>query len=295
MTYPVTVVIPSFNRPELLEHTLNFIAAAEPAEIIVVDDASEAIHAYQEAAKSARRANPHATIKLIRNKSNLGASRAREVGALSAQEKYILFLDDDILIDKNYLKIATEALERHPMAAVSTGNTKNIESSIEIEKFEPKSPSSSTPEGITENHSKWTMRLSPKKILRTKRNAYVLFGWNPLMWRQAAIKEGQIEFVNYIGNGYREETDPQIQAWRNGWKVLYVNELYAFHVGRKNDGGQWGNGKWKNIRWYLSAIKNNRVFLERHGDYLRERKHLRAPKSIANLIFAASLIKVIWS
>jgi glycosyltransferase involved in cell wall biosynthesis len=89
----VSIIIPVFNRAQLLERALNSCISQTYSnlEIIIVDDGStdntvEVIRQMQE--KDAR-------IKLFENKSNNGPARARNVGLNSAKGDLITFLDSD--------------------------------------------------------------------------------------------------------------------------------------------------------------------------------------------------------
>jgi GT2 family glycosyltransferase len=56
--------------------------------------------------------NSSMNIKIIRNKTNLGAGQTRNVGLNNAQGDYVLFLDDDVTPDKDLIKEYTKAIHR---------------------------------------------------------------------------------------------------------------------------------------------------------------------------------------
>src|SRR5438105_12925547 len=90
-----TVVIPTFNRPQLLARALRGCLAQDFAgwEAIVVDDASDDRSAA--AAADIVRAIGDPRVRLIRHEQNLGVCEARNTGSLAARGSWLLFHDDD--------------------------------------------------------------------------------------------------------------------------------------------------------------------------------------------------------
>tara|TARA_B100000768_G_C11280885_1_gene378527 strand:- start:330 stop:1253 length:924 start_codon:yes stop_codon:yes gene_type:complete len=92
-----SVIIPTFNREDLLKEALKSAHDALPTngELIVVNDGSQ----FSNSVLSL-------IIKLQANvattSGNLGAGAARNLGAERAQGRWLLFLDDDDLISKDY-------------------------------------------------------------------------------------------------------------------------------------------------------------------------------------------------
>jgi glycosyltransferase involved in cell wall biosynthesis len=86
---PVTVVIPAFERRELLVRALESVAAqdgAQPAEVIVVDDCSS-----DGTGDAARRLGAH----VIRHEENRGEGAARNTAIEAASQPWIAQLDSD--------------------------------------------------------------------------------------------------------------------------------------------------------------------------------------------------------
>jgi glycosyltransferase involved in cell wall biosynthesis len=90
----VTAVVPTCNRPVLLQRALRSIAAQEfpPIEIIVVDDGDEANgHLTRDAAEQSSLEG----ILVVANSHAKGASGARNTGGDLATGELLAFLDDD--------------------------------------------------------------------------------------------------------------------------------------------------------------------------------------------------------
>jgi glycosyltransferase involved in cell wall biosynthesis len=90
----VSIVIPTYNRPNSLRRLLNSIKAQtfQEFEIIVVNDCSLDRSAYDQVIKEYRAG---ATIQYLVNARRSGAPKSRNRGILAAQGKYLALVDDD--------------------------------------------------------------------------------------------------------------------------------------------------------------------------------------------------------
>jgi glycosyltransferase involved in cell wall biosynthesis len=104
----VSVIIPSHNRPALLQDALSSVLdqTLPPAEIIVVDDASSP----PVSLPASRNGIP---LKLLRHEQARGGAAAKNTGVQAARGELIAFLDDDDLWAPTYLEHATALLAQH--------------------------------------------------------------------------------------------------------------------------------------------------------------------------------------
>lgn len=119
---PISIIIPTFNRPSYLERTLISLEKQTPSQIkfeaIVVDDGSE--QSYFNIIN--RKWN--FSIKYFRQE-NQGEAIARNLGAENSEGEFLLFLDDDMLVDPIYV---FEMYAEHTLypEAVLIGNMKTL-------------------------------------------------------------------------------------------------------------------------------------------------------------------------
>src|SRR4051812_14223884 len=95
-----TVVVPTYNRREVVLEAMQALAQVErpwPIELVVVVDGSG--DGTLEAARAV--AMPFPTQVVMQE--NSGAARARNRGAELARGRYLLFLDDDMIVDPHIL------------------------------------------------------------------------------------------------------------------------------------------------------------------------------------------------
>lgn len=136
---PFSVIIPTRNRAEQLRDVLLRIAQLDyprdKFEVIVVNNRST--DSTNRVVDTFRRAHSSLTISLI-SEYQPGPSFARNAGIRKAKYSHIACIDDDILVDKEYLQKLNIAFQKHTNATIIGG--KVIESSkknINVQKNYP--------------------------------------------------------------------------------------------------------------------------------------------------------------
>ena len=114
----VSVIIPTFNRPALLEEAVRSVLAqtCPDHEIIIVDDGSRA----EWRSRIAKMEQLGGRISVYHCPSNRGPAATRNFGLEKASGDYILFVDDDDLIHPRMLESCLAVFERNPAADVVT-------------------------------------------------------------------------------------------------------------------------------------------------------------------------------
>lgn len=100
----VSVVIPTYNRPDFLREAVNSVLmqSVRDFECIVVDDCSiEPVILPRDP-----------RIRVLRHPRNFGPAVAKNTGIRSAIGKYIVFLDDDDIFDSRRLEVGIEGAAR---------------------------------------------------------------------------------------------------------------------------------------------------------------------------------------
>lgn len=114
----VSVVVPTFRRPEALRTTLAALAAVEhPSprlEVIVVDDGADEL---TEKVVRERQGGP-ISIEYA-SQAQLGAATARNLGARMAGGDLVVFCDDDVIVEADHLRrhLATRARHGDPIVS----------------------------------------------------------------------------------------------------------------------------------------------------------------------------------
>ena len=100
---PVSVVIPTVDRGGLLDKAINSVLSQSLLlkELIIVNNGNQEIQF-----------SDNNLIKVIRTEPYIGSSAARNIGIKESSSKYIAFLDDDDIWDKDFLKNFFDAIEK---------------------------------------------------------------------------------------------------------------------------------------------------------------------------------------
>ncbi len=116
MSYTVSVVITTFNRPNELKEALDGVYAqiVKPLEVIVVNDASSL--PYEQVIEAF---SHHSNFIYKPLDTSSGANKARNIGVDTAKGDIIAFLDDDDIWMPDYLLEHVRAYEEGADAVVS--------------------------------------------------------------------------------------------------------------------------------------------------------------------------------
>jgi glycosyltransferase involved in cell wall biosynthesis len=132
MSFDVSVVIPVFNRSNLLKIAIESVLSQKTAydvEIIVVDDYST-----EDIGVICR----NYTCRYIVNTIKKGANYARNLGVKNAKGQFVTFLDsDDFFITNNVLQLQADIMRRNPeivMVYSDKCEIFNEENSVELKK-----------------------------------------------------------------------------------------------------------------------------------------------------------------
>lgn len=123
----VSIIIPAYNRAHIIASTLDSVLEQSYPhwECLIVDDGSsdgteEVVRRYCQKDQRFKFYN--------RPKSHLpGANGARNYGALKSEGEYLVFLDSDDLLHRDYLSIKIELLEQHELDVVISRHTTLLE------------------------------------------------------------------------------------------------------------------------------------------------------------------------
>jgi tetratricopeptide (TPR) repeat protein len=112
----VSVILPTFNRPERLAEAIDSVLAQtfQDFEILVVNDAGTDVEAVVSARKSSGK------ITYVRHGKNKGLAAARNTGIRLARGEFITYLDDDDLFYPDHLQILVHCLQNNDCGVAYT-------------------------------------------------------------------------------------------------------------------------------------------------------------------------------
>jgi GT2 family glycosyltransferase len=199
---PVSIVVPTIGRAELLSGCLESIAACEPraAEMIVVDQSSDA--AVRSVVESFAAAGARLSISTIRDRSV-----AVNHGMREARHEIILVTDDDCTVELSWVRRAWEHLSVDPETFV-TGRV--------------------LPGGAAAAVPSLTGAEEPRDFTGEIHDD-VLFGCNMACSRSLFLGLGGFDervklaedndfCYRWLRAGYRLHYDPQLLIWHHAWR-----------------------------------------------------------------------------
>ena len=121
MNPKVSVVIPTYNRPDLITRSVKSVLnqTYDNFEVVVIDNNTD-----DKTEKAVKSLND-SRIKYIRNTSKTNAPASRNIGVKKSNNdtKYVAFIDDDDEFFPTYLEKTVEALEKDDEMAMATTDT----------------------------------------------------------------------------------------------------------------------------------------------------------------------------
>ncbi len=245
----LSVIIVTFNSKRAIEFCLNslFAQGYKGFELIVVDNGS------QDGTPGFIKEN-YPGARLIENKENLGACKARNQGIEAAKGDWVLCLDCDISLEEGFLEKITHFAE---LSEESVGM------------FQPKVLESDKKHiyscGIYLSKMRRFYDIGNKKLDNEDYNAskYV-FGAcaAAVLYRKKCLEEIKVD-TGYFDERFfflAEDVDLSWRAQKKGWKALFCPEAVCYHAGNSS------NTPFK-IRQYLCF--RNRYFLILKNDNVK--------------------------
>ncbi len=253
----VSVIIPTYNSARFIDSCLDsiFLQVYQDFETIVIDNGSE------DGTADLVKDNYH-KVKLIENQENLGAARARNQGIEIAKGNWILTMDCDAILEKDFFKIAIDF-------------TKALDNSIgmvqpRILKTDRKTIYSC---GI---FLSWLGRfydIGKGKPDNGKfdKERYIFGSCSAAALYKRQMLEETKEYTGYFDERFfflAEDVDLAWRAQRNGWKGLYVPEAICYHRGNSSSTNKklrqflcWRNRKFMLEKYQLNICKLAVIYL----------------------------------
>ncbi|MDD2889777.1 MAG: glycosyltransferase [bacterium] len=114
-----SIIIPTRNRSWVLKDCISHLSnqSAKDYEIIIIDDASDD-NTNDLVSDQQPLTTVHSQLKYIRLPQRIGCWAARNVGIKNASGEIIIFVDSDVLVDKNFISDHLELHKKNPDIAV---------------------------------------------------------------------------------------------------------------------------------------------------------------------------------
>ncbi|MCC7371690.1 MAG: glycosyltransferase family 2 protein [Chloroflexi bacterium] len=225
MTATLSVVVVSYNRRELVARCLDSLLAdpdAPSLEPIVVDNAS----ADGTAAAVGER---YPTVRVIANGENVGYGRACNQGLAVARGRYLMVLNQDIVVRPGSLAALVRFADAHPDAALVGARLEYEDGRFQHSAFrlpDWKQALFGFFDGLAPLDSERNGRYPPSSYDHPFQTEHLL-GACLLLRREAVEQFGLFDPAFFM---YYEETDLCARALKAGWRNYYCPDARVMHV-----------------------------------------------------------------
>jgi glycosyltransferase involved in cell wall biosynthesis len=273
----ITLIVPTRNRAHTLQLVApSYFAQDDVSELIFVSDAGDDDTAAVIA--EVARQYPQKTWRMLRNEVRLGASQSRNVGISASINDIILFCDDDEYLEAGYARILLQKLRALDAGAVS-GRRIYMQ------------PGESKPRALQRFGSGMRATKPFRPLICEYVNGARFTGDIAIPITNAIILTKKSLLLNFPfddhyarGNGYREETDFQMNLFVNGFDTYVTNECHSFHLplSQVRTGGQ-RTRPLKRLYW---SIYYTQYFFGKYYERYAKRLGLRSPRWLALVAFS---------
>lgn len=242
----VSINILTYNGQDLIEPCLNSVLKQTypNIEILIIDNAST-----DNTLKVISKFVSHSQIGvgLIENKKNLGFAAGHNIGIKQSRGGYVLCLNQDIVLDKDFVKYAVEAMEKNDKIGSVQCKLLKIRNMNR-----PKSNIIDSTGLLAYKNRRIVSRGQGEKDKGQYRKGEIfgVDGAAPL-YRRKALEDIKIddEYFDEDFFAYKEDVD---LAWRlrlYEWKAVYQPKAVAYHLRTAGE---------KAVRNYISVAKERR-------------------------------------
>jgi GT2 family glycosyltransferase len=217
----VSIVIATRDRPGVLRETLRSIGEGDrlPAEVIVADQSARA--------SELPSLGEEVSVRHLRLPAE-GVSRARNTAIAAATKPILVFTDDDVLVERDWLRLLVEALRRAPSRTAVTGRVLAAEA-----------------DGHVPSVTHWQER----EVFAGRLFADVLFQNNMAIHREAFDEVGAFDERFGPGSAFpsAEDNDLGYRLLEAGYTIEFVPEAVVHHRGARRGRElvmlQWAYGR----------------------------------------------------
>ena len=232
----ISIIIPTFNRERVLINTIESVLTEckktkYKHEIVVVD---QTLNHERDTVIFLDEMSSQGYIKVIKeDKPSL--PRARNIGIKNSKGEIILFIDDDVELEDNFIDEHINQYKNHSIGGVVGRVTICNESKNNIVLNNSSKLKKNIKKVFFKLYTKNASVITKRGIVladfegKTNKYADTVIGCN-MSFRRVAIEEAGLFDENYIGNAIREETDLCIRIKKHNYKIKYNPNAHLYHI-----------------------------------------------------------------
>ena len=238
MQKTISIVVAIFNRKDELFELLNSLIAQtdKDFEVIIVDDGS-----FVDLLPTVETFKEMLNIQYFK-KANSGPGLSRNYGANRAKNDWLVFVDSDVIVEKDYIENIKKNLEKTDCAAFGGADKAHKGFNILQKAISYSMTSVFTTGGI---------RGSKKAVTR----------FQPRSFNMGVNKEIFLKIGGFSEMRIGEDPDLSMTIWEKGYKTAFFDDIGVYHK-RRTDLGKFS----KQVYQFGCARP---ILNQRHPDYVK--------------------------
>lgn len=238
MQKTISIVVAIFNRKDELFELLNSLIAQtdKDFEVIIVDDGS-----FVDLLPTVETFKEMLNIQYIK-KANSGPGLSRNYGANRAKNDWLVFVDSDVIVEKDYIENIKKNLEKTDCAAFGGADKAHKGFNLLQKAISYSMTSVFTTGGI---------RGSKKAVTR----------FQPRSFNMGVNKEIFLKIGGFSEMRIGEDPDLSMTIWENGYQTAFFDDIGVYHK-RRTDLGKFS----KQVYQFGCARP---ILNQRHPDYVK--------------------------
>ena len=238
MQKTISIVVAIFNRKDELFELLNSLIAQtdKDFEVIIVDDGS-----FVDLLPTVETFKEMLNIQYFK-KANSGPGLSRNYGANRAKNDWLVFVDSDVIVEKDYIENIKKNLEKTDCAAFGGADKAHKGFNLLQKAISYSMTSVFTTGGI---------RGSKKAVTR----------FQPRSFNMGVNKEIFLKIGGFSEMRIGEDPDLSMTFWENGYTTLFYDNIGVYHK-RRTDLGKFS----KQVYQFGCARP---ILNQRHPDYVK--------------------------
>lgn len=241
----VSIIVANFNGENYLLTCLNSVlrSSYKNYELILVDDGStdKSIEVIEGFLKKDKR------VKLLRNAQNLGAAASRNKAIRVAQGKYIVFLDNDTEVTRNWLNKIIEPLDKDSQIGGVQSLLLDFTNRDLIQ----------TGGGLLIPYTGWLAPLyqwTKYKEMKDKITSKEIIAVSAAL----AVRKEIVDSISGFDEKeavYTEDIDFSWRIWLSGYKIILFPDSVAYHLSKSVEKRAGMNATYQKI--YFNLARNS--------------------------------------
>jgi len=282
----ISIIIPTRNRSYTLKKVLDsYYSQKHVNEIIIIDDDGD--DDSETTVKTIAKGYGAVNTIYIKHQERKGAAGARITGYMKASNELILFGEDDAYLAANYSDVLLKKMTFNTDIGLVSGRLIFLEYKESLDSAQERFNF-----GTLDQKPFSTFHFGCNVNAKFMKDIEVPFTHALFLTKKSLLMSLKYDPYYSKGNGYREESDFQVNAFLHNNKIVITNDTRCFHMSRQEvqQGGQRSN-RFKQLYWNMYYTK---YFYSKYFSKLKKKLNIPYGRTTALLFFFIFQLYNLW-